>query len=605
MTPSAPPPFTTRPEIRGTFGVAASTHWLASQTAMGVLERGGNAFDAGFAAGMVLQVAEPHMNGPGGDVPILIQATGEDRPRVICGQGPAPKAATIERFKALGLEVIPGTGLMATCIPGAFDAWALMLRDYGTMTIREVLEPAIGYAAKGCPLPFGAVETIKATEAMVREHWPSTAAIYLAGGSVPKTGDLYRNPALAETWTRLLDEAEAAGSDRVAQIDAARACWYDGFVAEEIARFSAEEPHMDATGQKNAGLLTMEDMHGWRAHYEEPVSYTYRGYELFKCGPWSQGPVLLQTMALLEGFDIAAMDPTGPDFVHTVTEAIKLAYADRDTYYGDPDFTQVPLERLLSADYAAERRTLIDAQVASGEFRPGVIAGNNWSIDYEAACRRKPVEGVMAGFGGGEPTAAESKMHASDTCHLDVADRHGNLVSVTPSGGWLQSSPAIPKLGFCLGTRLQMAWLDPAAPSALEPGRRPRTTLTPSLAHKDGRPYMAFGTPGGDQQDQMQIIMLLRHIDHGMNLQQAIDAPAWHSEHFPNSFFPRHASPRKIVAESRFGDAVLGDLRKRGHDVHEGPPWSEGRLSAAAYDDDGTIKGAANPRGMQGYAVGR
>jgi len=604
MSASTPPPFTTRPEIRGTFGVAASTHWLASQTAMGMMERGGNAFDGAYAAGMVLQVAEPHMNGPGGDVPIIMQAAGEDSPRVICGQGPAPKAATIERFQAMGLDVIPGTGLMSSCIPGAFDAWALMLRDYGTMTLREVLEPAISYAEKGCPIPYSTTETIRAVQGMIAEHWPSTAEIFLPGGEVPKAGDLYRNPQLAATWKRVLEEAEAAGSDRVAQIDAARAAWYDGFVAEEIARFCAEEPHMDSTGQKNAGLLTMEDMHGWRATYEAPVSADYRDCTIYKCGPWSQGPVLLQTMALLEGYDIAAMDPEGEEFVHTVTEAMKLAYADRETYYGDPNFVEVPLETLLSKDYAAERRQLITDQ-ASGEFRPGVIGGNNWTIDYEAACKRKPVDGIMAGFGGGEPTAAEAKLHASDTCHLDVVDAAGNLVSVTPSGGWLQSSPVIPKLGFAIGTRLQMAWLDAGAPAALQPGRRPRTTLTPSLAYRDGRPYMAFGTPGGDQQDQMQIVMLCRHIDHGMNLQQAIDCPAFHIEHFPNSFYPRHALPKKVVMESRFPDDVIKGLEARGHAVTLGPPWSEGRLAAAGIDADGVMKAGANPRNMQGYAVGR
>lgn len=601
---AAPPPFTTRPEIRGAFGVAASTHWIASQTALGVLERGGNAFDAAFAAGMVLQVVEPHMNGAGGDVPILIQVAGEESPRVICGQGPAPKAATIEAFQALGLESVPGTGLTAPCIPGAFDAWALLLRDHGTLRLADVLAPAIGYAARGCPIPLGAVETIKAVQQMLAEHWPSSAAIFLPGGAPPAPGALYRNPQLAETWKRLVREAEAAGADRVAQIDAARTAWAEGFVAEEIDRFCRTAPHFDGTGRNNAGFLRAEDMAGWRASYEAPVSIDYRGHRIFKCGPWSQGPALLQTLALLEGFDIAAMDPLGEVFVHTVTEAIKLAYADRDTYYGDPDFVDVPLARLLSADYAAERRGLIGEE-ASSAFRPGEIPGFGWPVDYAAACARRPAEGVMARFGGGEPTAAESKLHASDTCHLDVADAAGNLVSATPSGGWLQSSPVVPALGFALGTRLQMAWLDAEAPAALQPGRRPRTTLTPSLAYRDGRPYLAFGSPGGDTQDQMQIIMLLRHIDHGMTLQQAIDAPAWHSEHFPSSFFPRHAIPNRIVMEGRFADPVIEGLRARGHDATIGGDWSEGRLSAAGYDADGTIKGAANPRGMQGYAVGR
>ncbi len=494
-------------------------------------------------------------------------------------------------------------------MPGAFDAWMLLLRDYGTLPLADVMAPAIGYAERGCPMPLGAVQTIAAARQMIAEHWPSTAALFLPGGRLPQPGALYRNPALAETWKRLVSEAEAAGPDRVAQIDAARGAWYEGFVAEAVARFCREAPHRDSTGRDNGGLLTEADMAGWRAHYEAPAALDYRGHRIFKCGPWSQGPVLLQALAILEGVDVAGLDPFGADFVHTATEAMKLAYADREVYYGDPDFVDVPLETLLSADYAAERRRLL-GETASEAFRPGEIDGYPWRPDYAAAAARAPDASLMASFGGGEPTAgpggaASAATHAGDTCHLDVADAAGNLVSATPSGGWLQSSPVIPELGFALGTRLQMAWLDADAPSALAPGRRPRTTLTPSLAYRDGRPYMAFGTPGGDQQDQMQLIMLLRHIDHGLPLQQCIDAPAFHSEHIPSSFYPRHARPRRLVAEDRFGTAVIEALRARGHDIQAGAPWSEGRLSAAAFESDGTIRGAANPRGMQGYAVGR
>lgn len=613
-----PPPFTTRPEIRGTFGAAASTHWLASQTAMGVLERGGNAFDAGFAAGMVLQVCEPHMNGPGGDVPIILQAAEEDAPRVICGQGPAPEAATIARYREMNLEIVPGTGLLAAVVPGAFDAWMLMLRDYGSMSFGSLMEPAIGYALNGCPLAFGPVETIRAVEGLLRDHWSSTAAIFLPGGDVPYPGQLYRNPQLADTWRRLIAEAEATGGDRVAQIEAARLAWYEGFIAEEIDRFCREEPQYDVTGQANAGLLSGQDMARWRATYETPVHYDYHGYRIFKCGPWSQGPVALQSLALLRDAGLEDMDPAGADFVHTVTEAMKLSFADREIYYGDPNFVDVPLETLLSEDYNAARRALIGSD-ASTEWRPGKIGDFGFELDYEGASDRTPVDGIMAGFGGGEPTLGPGggpklhkqdapersvELHKGDTCHLDVVDRHGNMVSITPSGGWLQSSPVLPKLGFSLGTRLQMAWLDQGSPSSLAPGKRPRTTLTPSLAYRDGEPYMAYGTPGGDNQDQWQLIMLLRHIHHGMNLQQAIDCPSFHSEHFPSSFYPRHASPAKITAEARFGEDVLGDLESRGHVVQRGADWSEGRLSAAA--KEGTvIKAAANPRGMQGYAVGR
>ncbi len=607
-----PPPFSTRPEIRGTFGAASSTHWLASQTAMGVMERGGNAFDAAFAAGMVLQVCEPHMNGAGGDVPIILYGAGMDEPRVICGQGPAPQAATIDRYRALDLEIIPGTGLLAAVVPGAFDAWMLMLRDYGTMSFAELMEPAIGYAARGCPLTFGPIQTIAAVEELLRDHWAPTAEVFLPGGALPTPGQLYRNPTLAGTWQRLVKESEDAGGDRERRIDAARTAWYEGFIAEEIDRYCREEPQFDVTGQKNTGFLTGDDMANWRAGYEAPVHYDYEGHRIFKCGAWSQGPVALQCLALLKDAGLDDMDPAGADFVHTVTEAMKLAFADRDTYYGDPDFIDVPLETMLSEEYNAPRRAMITDQ-ASEQWRPGKIGDFGYELDYDGAAGRSPVDGVMAGFGGGEPTLGpgggpklhrDPRTHVGDTCHLDVIDAAGNMVSVTPSGGWLQSSPIIPKLGFCLGTRLQMCWLDQGAPSALAPGKRPRTTLTPSMAFRAGEPYMAYGTPGGDNQDQWQLSFLLRHIHHDMNLQQAIDCPAFHSEHFPSSFYPRHAKPARIVMEARFAKETVSELEERGHDVQIGPDWSEGRLAAVAKEGD-IIKAGANPRGMQGYAVGR
>ena len=600
--------FTTRPEITGTFGVAGSTHWLASQSAMRILELGGNAFDAAFTAGMVLQVVEPHMNGPAGDVPILFHDAGSNSTHVICGQAPFPAAATPAAFREQGLDLIPGTGLLAATVPGAFGAWTLMLRDLGTLPFATLMEVPIYYAENGYPITPAVTDVISAVAPMFRDHWSSSASIYLPGGDVPEPGTLFRNPALAETWKRLVEEAEAAGRDWAEQIDAARRAFYEGFVAEEIDRFCQSETAVDVTGRANSALLRGSDMTDWRATYEKPLTYDYHGHTVCKCGPWSQGPVLLQNLSLLKGIDIASMDPLGAEFVHTVTEAMKLSYADREVFYGDPDFVDVPMGILLSDAYADERRALIGTD-ADDTFRPGKIDGHSWTFDYEAATRRKPSgDKRLDGVGGGEPTAGvggfKTKLHASDTCHLDVIDRHGNMVSVTPSGGWLQSSPVIPALGFCLGSRGQMSWLDEASPSVAGPGRRPRTTLTPSFVLKEGAPYMAFGTPGGDQQDQWQLIMLLRHIHHGMNLQEAIDAPSFHSEHFASSFFPRHASPGRLVAEGRFPQETFDGLKQRGHDLAVGEDWSEGRLSAATWED-GLMKAGANPRGMQGYAVGR
>jgi gamma-glutamyltranspeptidase/glutathione hydrolase len=598
------PPFTTRPEIRGTFGVAASTHWLATATAMRMLERGGNAFDAAVAAAFTLQVVEPHLNGPGGEVPILFWSEKEKRARALCGQGVAPQAATIEAFRSLGLELVPGTGLLPATVPGAFDAWMQLLRDYGTLGLREVLEPALGYAEHGYPLVPRIVQALLAVAPLFREHWPSSAAIYLRGESAPKPGELFANRALAATYERVLREAEAAGGERERQIEAARAAWYRGFVAEAVGRFYGAAPLMDCSGEPHRGFLAADDFVRWSAHYEEPIAQRYRGHTLLKCGPWSQGLVALQQLALLEHSALDALDPVGPELVHLVAEAAKLAFADRDAWLGDPKFVHVPVDALLASDYVAARARLIGDR-ASEEIRPGSPGGRAPRLPGFAEVSARLMARASAALGIGEPTFAELE---GDTCHVDVIDRWGNMVSATPSGGWLSSSPVVPELGFSIGTRLQMAWLDPSLPGALAPGKRPSTTLSPSLALRDGEPYLAYGTPGGDQQDQWQVQLLLRHIHHGFNLQQAIDAPAWHINHFVSSFWPRKLERNLITLEGRFDPKVAEDLRRRGHRVAAGELWSEGRLSASSRERrDGKLylRAAANPRGMQGYAAGR
>ena len=593
--------FTTRPELIGTFGVVSSTHWLASAAGMGILERGGNAFDAAVAAGLVLQLAEPHLNGPGGDLPLLLHNAARNETKVICGQGVAPAAATIERYRELGIDLIPAAGLLATVVPGAFDAWMLLLRDHGSLPLEQIFEPALHYAEHGVPLVARVCETIQELSGLFRSEWTSSATLYLPHNEVPRPGELFANKTLAATWQRLLKEARAASPDRQAQIEAIRHSWREGFVAEAIDTFCREQAVLDTTGERHHGLLSGDDMARWQASYEDPTRLDYGDHTVLKCGPWSQGPVLLQALALLDGFDLAAMDPLGPDFVHTVTECMKLAYADREAYYGDPDFVNVPLETLLSAAYNQQRRTLIGER-ASLELRPGTVDGFSGRI---LPIRTEGGQSLdLSAFGVGEPTVAKAAEVKGDTCHVDVIDRWGNMVSATPSGGWLQSSPTIPELGFCLNSRAQMFWLEPGLPASLAPGKRPRTTLTPSLLYRHGEPYMAFGTPGGDQQDQWQLIFLLRHIHHGMNLQASIDAPSFHSEHFPGSFFPRLAAPGKLVLEGRFAAQVGQALQQRGHRVEWGDDWSEGRLCAASRTN-GLLKAAANPRGMQGYAVGR
>jgi gamma-glutamyltranspeptidase / glutathione hydrolase len=595
-----PNPFTTRPEIEGTFGVVTSTHWIATAVGMGILEKGGNAFDAAVATAFTLQVVEPHLNGPGGDVPVIIFDERKGKPEVICGQGPAPAAATIAHFRDLDLDMVPGTGLLAACVPGMFDTWMLLLRDYGTMRLADVLAPAIFYARDGHPLLERTSATIAVVEDLFRDYWPTSAAVYLPGGTVPEPASMFTNETLADTYSRVLREAESVGSDRVKQIEHVRKTWSQGFVAEAIDKFCRTQSVMDVSGEPHRGVLTGADMARWQASIEAPLTYDYGAYTVCKAGVWSQGPVLLQQLALLKGFELDGLDPAGPDFIHWQVEAAKLAFADREAFYGDPDFVAVPVETLLSDKYNAARRKLIGDR-ASLELRPGALAGFGGAVQM----RREEDSRVAVGaLGAGEPTVGRLGEVSGDTVHFDIVDQTGNMVSATPSGGWLQSSPVIPELGFCLGTRAQMFWLDENHPAALKPGKRPRTTLSPTLALRDGEPYLAWGSPGGDQQDQWTTQFFLRHVHASMNLQEAIDAPAWHSEHFPISFWPRTARPGVLVVESRVPEKNIKSLRDRGHIVEVGPAWSEGRLTAASRVGK-RRRAAANARGMQGYAAGR
>jgi len=594
--------FTTRPEITGTFGVATSTHWIASAVGMKILEQGGNAFDAAAAMGFALNVVEPHLNGPLGDMPLMIRTAGADAPVMICGQGTTPAGATIAHYKSEGLTLIPGSGLLATVIPGAFGAFMLMLRDHGSLPLRDILAPAIYYARHGHPMLPRVANTIAGLADFFREEWPTSYATWLPGGTAPKAGALFCNPDLADTWERLLAEAETA-TGREAQIEAARHAFYEGFITEAIDSYLKDACVMDAAGGRRKGVLTGQDMAGWRATYEDPLSVDYKGWTVWKGGMWTQGPTLLQSLRVLDGVDIGAMDLRGADFVHTVTETIKLAFADREAYYGDPDHTELPVETLLSHEYAAQRRALIGDR-ASLDQRPGDIAGlEAWARAAVDRAGRNMAAGP--GMGAGEPTMAHLTERRGDTVHLDVIDRWGNMVSATPSGGWLQSSPIVPGLGMPLNSRAQMFWLDEGLPTSLAPGRRPRTTLSPSMGQAPDGTELAFGTPGGDQQDQWQLILFLRLVHGGMNLQEAIDAPLFHTGHFQASFYPRGTRPGHLMAEPAFGEAVLQSLRDRGHAVEVSEPWAVGRLTAASRDTGGMLRAAATPRLMQAYAIGR
>lgn len=593
--------FTTRPTLQGTYGMVSSTHWLASQSAMRQLELGGNAFDAAVCAGFVLHLVEPHLNGPGGEVPAIIGTAGDPRGRVLCGQGVAPAAATIAHYRGLGYDEIPGSGPLAAAVPGAVDAWLLLLRDRGTRSVAEVLEPAIGYARHGHPL----VERVGATVAAVRElferDWPTSAALWLEGGGPPAPGALFRNPAYATTLERLVREAEAGGGSREDGIERARRAWREGFVAEAVDAF-AQRPVSTSGSEPVTGIVRASDMAAWEATWEEPLTLEWRGRTVSKTGPWGQGPALLQTLATLEALgDPEALDPSTGEGIHAVVESLKLAYADREAWYGDGFDT--PTAALLSKDYAAERAALIGDR-ASREIRPGSPDGRRPRLSSriaEAGAASTPTDGTT-----GEPTVRGDGETRGDTCHVDVVDRWGNMIAATPSGGWLQSSPTIPELGFCLGSRMQMFWLEEGLASSLAPGRRPRTTLAPTLVHQGGEPVLACGTPGGDQQDQWQLPFLLRTVVGGQSLQEAVDAPSFHTTSLVSSFWPRVVEPAGVVVEERVPAGVREWLAGRGHEVTVAGPWSLGRLCAVARDpESGRLSAAANPRGMQGYAVGR
>jgi gamma-glutamyltranspeptidase / glutathione hydrolase len=585
----------TRPELKGTFGMVASTHWLASASGMSVLERGGNAFDAAVAAGFVLQIVEPHLNGPGGDMPVIVHSAETERTDVICGQGTFPDSGHAQQFRDQGITSIPAMGLLPATVPGAFGAWLTVLRNYGTWRLRDVLDYAIGYARNGYPLVPGVPARIAGVEDLFRAEWPTSAEIYLPNNRVPKTGDLFRNVPLADTYERIVRESEAGGGTREAQIDRAMDSWYRGFVAEAIDKFFRATEVIDDTGERRKGLLTADDMANWKVETDEPRTYDYGDWRVFKTAPWGQGPVFLQQLALLKGYDIATMDLAGPEFIHLVAESAKLAFADRDAWYGDPNAADDYTADLLSDDYNAERRCLI-TDAASADFRPGSVRGLT-PID----ARIDSSELLQTLGGGGEPTM-QTAIAPGDTCHLDVVDKWGNMVSATPSGGWLQSSPIIPGLGFCMGTRGQVFNLIPGHPNEAAPNKRPRTTLTPSFAI--GPRKVAFGTPGGDQQDQWSLIFFLRMLYSGKDMQQIIDMPSFHTESLISSFYPHEFVPGRLVVEDRVAAETVEDLRKRGHDVKVVDGWTLGRLSAVSYEG-GYLRAAANARLMQGYAVGR
>ncbi len=593
-------PTTTPGEITGEFGMVASTHPLATACGMEVLEAGGNAFDAAVAAGFVLQIAEPDKCGPGGDVTMVCWSERDARLVSVCGQGTAPAAATIERYRDEGLDEVPGSGLLSAVVPGAFDAWMHVLERWGTRSVRDVLAPAIAHARSGIPAAESVVLTIQMVERLFAEHWPTSAALWFDDGRVPAAGANLRLTGVADTYARIVAEAEAAGAGREDQVRAARDAWARGFVAEAISAFSLGTAWMDTSGAAHRGVLDGDDLAAWESTVEEPVTYDFGRYTVGKTDLWGQGPVFLQQLALLDALGVDDVPYGSAELLHLVVEASKLAFADREAWYGDADPQPGRIQSLLDPGYTSARATLIGAH-ADLLCRPGAPDG---TIPRLPAAARAFAE-VSSGAGPVGPTGpAAPHRPEGDTSHVDVVDRFGNLVSATPSGGWLHSSPTIPDLGFCLTNRGQMFWLEPDLASSLQPRTRPRTTLSPTLALRDGVPWLAFGTPGGDQQDQWSLGFFLAVVLGGLDLQAAIDAPAYQSEHFPSSFHPRAANPNRLFVESRLPASTTTELARRGHDVHEIGPWTLGRMSAVAREPDGTLRAAADFRREHGAAAG-
>ena len=595
-----------RQEIRADLGTVSSTHPYASAAGMAVLERGGNAFDAAVAAAFVLHVVMPHNNGPGGDVSIVLYDARTRSTRSLCGQGPMPAQASLERFQALGLKQIPGSGLLPATVPGAVGAWLRLLAEFGTRPLSEVLDYAIGYASRGVPVLPDVAQAIDTLAPLFRADWTGSASTYLRDGRAPTAYSRHGNLTLAQTYARLVSSGKHKSS-REAQIEAASRAFYEGFVADAIDRFVRETSALDSTGRRHRAFLTGQDLVGWQPEVEEATALDFRGYRVFKPGPWSQGPVFLQQLSLLDGFDIGAMDPTKAEYLHTMVECAKLAFADREAWYGDPQHTDVPLAGLLAPEYSRRRRALV-GEGASTSLLPGSPDGReSWIPTPPSAEPCTSGDEWMSQLQSGLPTVVRATAARTDTCCVTAADRHGNIVVGTPSGGWLKSSPAIAELGFPLGTRGQTMWLVEDHPNAVAPGRRPRTTLSPTVVLCDDAPFLAFGTPGGDQQDQWTLQFFLSVTEFGLDLQRAIEMPAFHTDAFPASFTPRETRVASLTVEQTVGESTVAELRRRGHDVKVAPALSLGKVCATGFTttDDNFLLAAASPRGQQAYAIGR
>ena len=595
-------PFTTRPSILARRSLVTSGHYLATAAGFRILTQGGNAVDAAAAMCFCLNLLEPQSNGIGGEVPVLVYSAEERRSYAICGVGWNARAFTIEWCRQHGIDLIPGDGYLPACVPAVVDTWAVALARFGTLGFAEVLQPAIELAENGFPIYEGLHNSLKTNRDKFLTRYPTTGELYLPGGRVPEVGEVWRNPDWARVLRRLTEaEADAKHKGRAAGLRAARDAFYRGEIAARIVEFIRSNPVEDASGAAHAGLLDAEDLAEWRASVEDPISLEYGELTVHKCPTWTQGPVFLQHLALLDGTDLKGLGHNSPDYLHLLIESAKLAFADREAYYGDPTFDTVPLDVLLSPAYGARRKALIGRE-ASRTLRPG-DAGRGVpayaTLDVVGDNRR-----ALSVAGRAVRDLGLGHAHVGDTTHLDAVDREGNMVAATPSGGWIVDSPVIRGLGFPLGTRGQMFYLNPARPNALAPRKRPRATLTPSLVTRQRAPFMVFGTPGGDGQEQWTLQFFLNHVVFGMGIQEALDAPTLHSLHFPSSFYPRPAFPARVDVEAGLPEATLAALRARGHEVVVIDRWANGKVMGIRCHPNGVREGGASPRRLIGYALG-
>jgi gamma-glutamyltranspeptidase/glutathione hydrolase len=555
--------------VRGTDYAAASMAPLATLTAEHMLQSGGNAFDAIVAGQAVLGLVQPAANGLGSDAQLLVYDAKQKRVFSLNAEGTAPKLATIEWYKAHHAGTLPtNDSLLSGTVPGLVDAWYILLSRWGTKTFAEVLEPAIQLAERGVPMG-------RALNSRGLQKYPTTARLYAPDGKVWKDGEIWKNPDLARTLRRLVEaEKQAAPQGRNAALKAARDRFYKGDIAGEMAAFSEE----------NGGLFRYEDFAGYSAEVQDPVSVNYRGYTVYKNASASQGPAELLALNLLEGYDLKSMGLNSAEYIHTSVEAIKLAMADRDTYMGDTDFIQIPWTGLLSKEYAAERRKLLDATAASADFRPGDVA--RYAPGYRPVDRPRDV------------TTRGNADHTGDTSYITVVDKERNMISFTPSlHSGFGTKVVMGNLGFPFNCRGDYYSLVPGHANALEPGKRPRSTLQSTLVLKDGKPFLVTGSPGGDDQVMRTMQTLLNIIEFGMNAQQAIEAPRWATRSFPASPFPHTMYPRDLSLEGRIPDAVRAELVKRGHNVKMQGPWSMNDSAAILVEaETGTVSAGADPR---------